>query len=161
MPMPKKEFNTGCCPRFNPAPWQNKTHTWKNKLFVKDRVRCFFHIPIGMDGVMTKNMALIDKARAKNSESIMLMDDQGLFASDIYIAVDKQVSGAQMATISGTFLSRVFEGNYHEAGNWAKEMVAHVKSQGKTLEKLYFSYTTCPRCAKVYGKNYVVLFAKV
>ncbi|TSC93668.1 MAG: hypothetical protein CEN91_156 [Candidatus Berkelbacteria bacterium Licking1014_85] len=24
-----------------------------------------------------------------------------------------------------------------------------------------FSYTTCPKCAKVYGKNYVVLFAQV
>jgi len=29
------------------------------------------------------------------------------------------------------------------------------------LDKLYFGYTTCPSCAKAYGKNYVVLFAKV
>jgi hypothetical protein len=29
------------------------------------------------------------------------------------------------------------------------------------LKKLYFSYTTCPACAKAYGKNYVVLFAQV
>ena len=26
---------------------------------------------------------------------------------------------------------------------------------------LYFFYTTCPKCAKYYGKNYVVLVAQV
>ena len=154
-------FDTGCCPRFNPSPWQDKTHEWKNKLFVKDSVRCLFHIPLGMDGVMTKNMKLIDAVKAENHESIMLMDDRGLFASDIYIAVDKPVPGAQMAQISGTFLSRVYEGQYNEAGKWAQDMLAHVKGNGKALKKLYFSYTTCPMCAKAYGKNYVVLFAQI
>jgi hypothetical protein len=153
--------DTGCCIRFNPGPWQGTVHKWKNKLFVKDRLPCFLHIPLGMGGVMRKNMALIEAARAKNPESIMLMDDLGLFASDIYIAVDRKVQGAQMAELSGTFLSRVFEGNYNEAGKWAKEMGEYVKSKGKTLDKLYFSYTTCPGCAKAYGKNYVVLFAKI
>jgi hypothetical protein len=37
----------------------------------------------------------------------------------------------------------------------------HVAARGRTLERLYFGYTTCPKCAKAYGKNYVVLFAKV
>ncbi len=27
--------------------------------------------------------------------------------------------------------------------------------------ELYFFYTTCPKCAKAYGKHYVVLFAQV
>ncbi len=40
-------------------------------------------------------------------------------------------------------------------------MHAHVKTKGFALKKLYFSYTTCPACAKAYGKNYVVLFAKI
>jgi hypothetical protein len=114
-----------------------------------------------MDKVMTKNMALITAAGAKNPESIMLMDDRGLFASDIYIAVDKNVPGAQMATLSGSFLSRVYEGDYKEAGKWAQDMASYVKNKGLALKKLYFSYTTCPACAKAYGKNYVVLFAAV
>jgi hypothetical protein len=29
------------------------------------------------------------------------------------------------------------------------------------MEKMYFFYTTCPKCAKVYGKNYTVLLAKI
>jgi hypothetical protein len=43
----------------------------------------------------------------------------------------------------------------------AREMAEYVKVRGKEMKKLYFSYTTCSRCAKVYGKNYVVLFARV
>jgi hypothetical protein len=66
-----------------------------------------------------------------------------------------------MATISGKFLTKVFEGPYQNAGKWAQEMDIYVKSKGKTMNKLYFSYTTCPKCAKAYGKNFVVLFAQI
>ena len=114
-----------------------------------------------MDKVMIKNTQLINAAGAKNPESIMLMDDKSLWSSDLYIAVDKNVPGAQMTSLSGTFLSRVFEGGYSEAGKWAKQMASYVKSKGKAVKKFYFSYTTCPACAKAYGKNYVVLFAEI
>jgi hypothetical protein len=55
----------------------------------------------------------------------------------------------------------MFFGPYQNAGKWAQEMQAYVKGQGKELKKLYFFYTTCPKCAKAYGKNYVVLFAQI
>ena len=158
--MAKKQVSTGCCPPFNPKPWENKTVTWKNKRFVFDTVPCFFYIPLGMDGKMGKIMSLINSAGADNPEQIMLMDCS-LFSTDVYIAVNKEVPGAQMKTISGTFLSRVFEGPYSNSGKWAKEMEEYVKKKGKKMEKLYFSYTTCPNCSKAYGKNYVVLFAKI
>ena len=66
-----------------------------------------------------------------------------------------------MATLSGTFLSKVFEGSFRNIRTWVSEMQEYVKSQGRELQKLYFYYTTCPRCAKKYGKNYVVLLAQV
>jgi hypothetical protein len=91
----------------------------------------------------------------------MLTDEKSLWGSDIYIDVTKDVPGAEMATISGTFLTKVFEGPYKDIGKWLKEMQEFVKSRGKETKKLYFSYTTCPKCAKAYGKNYVVLFAQV
>jgi hypothetical protein len=40
-------------------------------------------------------------------------------------------------------------------------MGEYVKSRGREVKKLYFYYTTCPKCAKKYGKNYVVLLAEV
>jgi hypothetical protein len=54
-----EESETGCCPRFNPAPWDGKEVTFKDKLFVKDHVRSFFHIPLNFAKVMVKNMEMI------------------------------------------------------------------------------------------------------
>jgi hypothetical protein len=153
--------STGCCEPFDPAPWQDKEIVWHDKLFVKDHVVSFLHIPLNYGAKVVKNMALIEKAGAKQSYQLMLTDENSLWGADMYIDVTKDVSGATMARISGTFLTKVFEGPYQNAGKWAKEMVEYVARKGRTLKKLYFSYTTCPKCAKAYGKNYVVLFAQV
>lgn len=152
---------TGCCEPFNPGPWQDKEITWEDKIFVKDHVTSFLHIPLNFGKKVVKNMGLIEKAGAKADHQLMLTDEKSLWGCDIYIDVAKDVPGAEMAALSGTFLTKVFEGPYHKAGAWAKEMSAYVEGKGKKVKKLYFSYTTCPKCAKAYGKNYVVLFAKV
>lgn len=153
--------HTGCCDPFNPEPFEGKEIAWGNKIFVKDHVTSFFHIPLNMGKKIVKNMKLIEQADARPNQQLMLTDEKSLWSADIYIDVSRDVSGAEMATLSGTFLTKVFEGPYSQAPKWAKEMKAYVKSKGKELKKIYFSYTTCPRCAKVYGKNYVVLFALV
>ncbi len=153
--------STGCCDPFNPEPWQDKEITWDNKMFVKDHVISFLHIPLNIGKKVIKNMELIEAASAKSPQQLMLTDEKSPWGADIYIDVAKEVPGAQMAIISGTFLTKVFEGPFQNVAKWAKEMVEYVKFKDKNLEKLYFCYTTCPKCAKVYGKNYVVLFAKI
>ncbi len=153
--------STGCCEPFNPKPWQEKEIVWKDKIFVKDHVTSIFHIPLNMGKIVVKNMELIEKAGAKASHQLMLTDEKSLWGADIYIDVSKKVPDAQMTTLSGTFLTKVFEGPYRNAGKWALEMRKYVKSKGKDFKKIYFSYTTCPKCAKEYGKNYVVLFAQI
>jgi hypothetical protein len=150
-----------CCPRFNPEPWDEKELVWEDKKFVKDRVRNFFHMPLNFSAVMRKNVDLIEKADAKPSAMIVLSDENSPWGADVYLEATKDVQNARMVTLSGTFLSKVFEGPYKNIGTWVKEMNAYVKSQGKTLKKLYFYYTTCPKCAKKYGENYVVLLANV
>ena len=152
---------TGCCEPFNPEPWQNKEITWKDKVFVKDHIASFLHIPLNMGKKIIKNMVLIEKAHAQAPHQLMLTDEKSSWGADIYIDVAKDVPGARIATLSGTFLTKVFEGPYKDAGKWAQEMKEYVEKKGKKLKKLYFSYTTCPKCAKVYGKNYVVLFARI
>lgn len=153
--------STGCCEPFDPKPWEDKTITWKNKLFVKDHITSFLHIPLNMGRKIIKNMALIEKAKAKSPYQLMLTDEKSLWGADIYIDVAKNVPGAQMTTLSGTFLTKVFEGPYQNTGKWVVEMKEYVRAKNKDIKKLYFSYTTCPACAKVYGKNYVVLFAQI
>ena len=98
---------------------------------------------------MVKNMEMIQKADALMPEPLMLSDEKSLWGADIYIAVAKEVPDAETARISGTFLAKVFEGPYKNAGKWANEMKDYVKSKAKELNKMYFFYTTCPNCAKV------------
>lgn len=150
---------TGCCDPFDPEPWDEKEVIWDKKLFLKDHVKSFLHVPVGMDKVMTKNMERIEKADAKGDQ-LMLSDEKSLWGSDIYISVAKDVPDAQMTKLSGTFITKVFEGPYKDTGKWVKEMKRYVGGMDKELKKLYFCYTTCPNCAKAYGKNYVILFAQ-
>ena len=152
---------TGCCPRFDPEPWDEKQITFDNKLFVKDHVRSFLHIPLNFGKVMARNMRRIQQAHALAEEPLMLSDENSLWGADIYIAVAREVPGAQMVRLSGTFLSKVFEGPYKNARRWVRQMRTYVNSKAKDAKKIYFFYTTCPSCAKYYGKNYVVLLAKI
>lgn len=154
-------ISTGCCEPFDPVPWQEKEIVWKDKIFLKDHVTSFFHIPLNMGHKIVKDMELIKKAGAASPYQLMLTDEKSMWGADIYIDVAKEVPGAETVKISGTFLTKVFEGPYQNAGKWAHEMMGYVKSKGKVVKKLYFSYTTCPNCAKAYGKNYVVLFAEI
>ena len=153
--------STGCCDPFNPEKWDGKEIIWKKKLFVKDSVVSFLHIPLNMDGVMTRNMNLIEKADAKIPNLLMLTDEKSLWGADIYIEVNKQVPNTHSTTLSGTFLTKVFEGPYQDVGKWIPQMQEYVLNKKEKIVKLFFYYTTCPKCAKTYGKNYVVLFAQI
>jgi len=155
------EKNVECCPPFDPEPWDGKEITWQGKRFLQDRVRSFCHIPLNFGAVMKRNVAKIEAAYAKSSSMIVLSDENSLWGSDVYIEVEKEVPNANMATISGTFLSQVFEGPYSQIKTWMQSMEKTVADKGLACKKLYFYYTTCPKCAKKYGKNYVVLLAQV
>jgi hypothetical protein len=152
---------TGCCPPFDPTPWRDATIEWNNHRFVKDHVRSVFHVPLDMGRKVTRNKRLIDAAGAAPAHPLMLCDESSPWGSDIYLEVDRNVPGAQMATMSGTFLTRVYDGPFSEAGRWADDMTAWLKQRGESAEQLYFAYTTCPSCARAYGHNWVVVFAKV
>ena len=155
------DSETGCCPRFDPGPWDEKEVKFEDKLFVKDRVRSFFHIPLNFNKVMVRNMEKISAADALPPMPLMLSYEKSLWGADIYIAVAKDVPDSQMARISGTFLTKVFEGPYKNIRNWIGQMKEYVESKKRKMGKMYFFYTTCPKCAKHYGKNYVVILAKV
>lgn len=150
-----------CCPRFDPGPWDEKEVVWKDKPFVKDRIRSFLHIPLNFGAVMRRNMERIEAAGAVADEPIVVCDENSLWGADVFIAVSKEVPGASMASLSGTFLAKVFEGPYKDIRQWIGQMGKHVESKSKRLKRLLFYYTTCPKCAKKYGKNYVVLLAEV
>ena len=156
------ESETGCCPRFDPEPWDEKEFRWENKLFIKERVRCLFHIPLNFGPVITRCMRKIENADAFTpNPPLGLSDHTSPWNMDLYIEVPKEVPDAENVTLSGIYLSKVFEGPYKNTRIWCRKMQEWVNAQGKEIKKHLMYYTTCPKCAKHYGKNYVVYFAQV
>lgn len=150
-----------CCARFAPEPWDDKVITWEGKRFLQARVVSCCHIPLNFGAVMRRSMAAIAAAGAIPEEMIVLSDENSLWGADVYIAIAKDVPGARTTTLSGTFLTRVFEGPFRNVRTWVGEMKASVAARGKVPRKLYCFYTTCPACARKYGKNYVVILAQI
>ncbi len=158
--------NDVCCPEFHPARWDGKTHEWYNKPFIKETIPTLFHIPfppmIGQK--MTKMMKLIEdsKMAEPNKEDILvLFHDPSAFKSEIYISVLGNVPNANNATISGSFVSKVFAGSYNGVPKFIKEMDAYLAKDNRKAKDYYVHYAYCPKCAEKFGSNQMILFAQI
>lgn len=153
---------TGCCALLEPSDWDNQELTFDGKLFVKGSTRSFMYVPLNMGSVMGKTQAKIDVAGAREEAFLVLSRDMSPWRADHYFAVSKEVPGMPVERITGIFLTKVFEGPYKEAGKWYRQIADAAKTRtGEEPSAVYFFYTTCPNCAKAYGKNYVVGFAQI
>jgi len=156
-----KQESAECCPPFDPSPWDNREIVFENRRFLRDRVTSFLHIPLNFGSVMTRMVEKIEGAGAKSETMMVLSDDNSPWGSDVYVEIAGDVPDGRMETLSGTFLSRVYEGPFSRMGEWMRDMHGAVAKKGLTAQKLYTWYTTCPKCAKKYGKNHVVLLARL
>lgn len=152
-----------CCPKFDPKKWDNKTHEWKDKLFIQDNVRQIFHTPINIGKVISRMWNKTQEAEAapEIKDFILMAYDPSPWISELYMTVTKEVPNAKNVKVSGTFISKVFDGPYNDVPKWIKEMDKYLSDNEKTAKKYYFYFTTCPKCAEYYGHNYVVTFAEV
>ncbi len=159
--MNKQIQNKECCPKFDPIPWDGKEFEWDNKRFIKDKVFTIFYMPMNFGKVITELNKKVAKANANVSDWLCLSDHTSKWNMDLYLAVDKEIPDAENVTLSGKFLSKVYEGDFKNTGNWCKDFDVYAKNKGKEIKKMYMWYTTCPKCAKKYGKNYVVIVAEI
>lgn len=153
--------NEECCPRFNPGPWNNKEFEWHNKKFVKTSVKTAFFVPLNFGSVMKMVDAKVRKAGANFVDNMGLSEHTSKWNMNLYSAVDKEVKGLENITISGKFYSKVYEGDFKETGNWAKDFEKTLAEKNIKTKKLYMWYTTCPKCAKKYGENYTVFVGQI
>lgn len=150
-----------CCPKFEPITWDEKMFKWKNKKFVKDKVVTCFYIPVNFGGTMKKLDKMIKKANASVPDWLCLSDHVSKWKMDVFLAVDKNIPGANNITLSGKFFSKVYEGPFKETKKWQDNFEALTKSKNLKVKKQYMWYTTCPKCVKKYGNNYVVIIAEI
>ncbi|MBU0585917.1 hypothetical protein KJ780_00225 [Candidatus Micrarchaeota archaeon] len=150
-----------CCPKFNPKPWDGKILKWKNKKFIKGRVLTLFYMPLNFGGVITKMNKKVENAKANVLDWLCLSDHTSMWNMDLFLAVDKEIPDAENVKISGKFLTKVYEGPYQDTGKWTEDFKKYANGKNMDIKKWYMWYTTCPGCAKKYGKNYVVIIAEV
>ena len=153
---------TGCCPKFNPQGWDAHELHFRDKTFVRANTRSLMHVPVNMGKVFARVQGHIDEAGAMDaSDFIVLSRDTSAFGAEHLFAVPKPVPGEEMTTLSGDFVTKVFEGPYRNAARWHEEMADLVRARGGEPQSIWFFYTTCPKCAKAYGQNYTVGVAEL
>ena len=152
---------TGCCPPFDPAPWDDQIIEWSEKLFIKDKVFCILNMPVNFGQVMTRIMTKAYKSGITVPDALCLSHHTSKWNMDVYLAVDKEVANAENVKLSGKFFSKVYEGPFKDTDKWGEDFKATVAEKGLIIKKWYMWYTTCPKCAKKYGKNYVVIIGEV
>jgi hypothetical protein len=157
-----EDNETGCCPRFHPDDWTSVRLHFRDKRFVRAETRSMMHVPLNMGAVFTRVGGRMEDAGAYDpADYITLSHEISPWKAEHLFAAAKDVPGEEMIRVSGDFLTRVFEGPYSQMGEWARAMEAAAEAEGIAGAEVWFYYPTCPRCAKVYGKNYVVGLAKV
>ena len=157
----KTEKDEICCPKFDPAPWEDQLIEWDKKQFIKGTVRTFIYLPLNFGKVMTRMDEQITQATAQSSDCMCLSDHTSKWKMNIYLAVNKPILGCKNTTISGKFYSKVYEGDFKNTDKWMKESEKAAEQKGYDIQKWYMWYTTCPKCAKKYGKNYVVILGQL
>ena len=160
MPVKPSEI-TQCCPEFNPELWNDKIIEWDNKVFIREKVCTFMYMPLNMGRVMRKIDRKVRSATAEFQDNMCLSDHNSKWSMDLYVAVNKEISGADNQHLSGKYYSRVYDGDFRETGKWCEDYETHAREKGYTVKKWYMWYTTCPKCAKKYGHNYVVILSQV
>ncbi len=154
-----------CCPKFDPGPWDGTTREWKGKTFLMRTTPQFLHMPLLP--LYRKTLAGMWKIAKENGAAppledfLLLATDPSPWKSELYMATVKEVPGEKNVTLSGTFFSRVFDGPYNAVPKWIKEINLRVAERGRKVKRYFVYYTTCPRCAKIYGHNYAVVLAEL
>ena len=148
---------TGCCPKFNPDGWDDRHLHFESKKFLRATTRSFMHVPLNMDRVFRRVQGKLQATGTYDPDNtIVLSRDLSPWIAEHLFAVDQDIEGEEMVTLSGDFDTKVFEGPYRQAKQWHDEMEADARRQGREPGAIYFFYTSCPKCAKAYGRNYVV-----
>lgn len=154
---------TGCCAVPNIDDWQRTVVDFENRRFIRLHTRSMMFVPLNMDQIMTQLQQIAEAAEATMppEEAMVLSRDLTPWRAEHLYAVSKAVPGADNVVLNGKFSSMVFEGDFSKVKGWFDEMVKYSIEVGHKSDEIYFFYTTCPKCAEHYGKNYVVGLAKL
>lgn len=154
---------TGCCAIAAVEGWDRTVVHFEDKRFIRMLTRSVLHMPLNMASVMTALDMAAEGAGAQMppTEAMCLTRDLSPWRSEQLYAVSRPVEGVENVTLTGDFAARAFEGPYRKAGEWAAGVRAYAEELGRPVTDVYVLYATCPSCAKHYGRNDVIVLARL
>jgi hypothetical protein len=166
MALPKTytaENETGCCPVPNVEEWDKKEVSLKDRFFIRKQARSFLFAPLNLGSVLRSLHSTAKDAGASlpMEKALLLSRDLTPWTSEQLYGVSKPIDGADNVVLEGKYLTRVYEGPYKDVRMWNKDLRDQALKRGAEDPEVYFFYTTCPKCQKHYGKNYVIGFARI
>lgn len=153
---------TGCCPRFHPERWDEQVLHFEQRLFARAMSRNVKHVPQDLALAYADAASAIEKARAWEEQQLLVLNRMvtARDAEHLFL-VGRNVPGLQMVRLDGEYRTRLFEGDYQQVPHWQAEFEEDLAARGMPADRVYFHYTSCPKCAEAYGRNYVVAVAKM
>ena len=119
-------------------------------------------MPLNLGKVMNDAQERIKMAGAEEKERyLVLSQDKSKWKAQHYLKVTKNVPGMEMTKLSGDFMTKIYDGPYKNIPGYMLKFESYITEQGILFKELYVFYTTCPKCAKHYGHNYMVFFAHI
>lgn len=153
---------TGCCDLIKVQDWNEKTFILDDMRFAKASTKSFLYMPLDIGKVYTKVFNLINESDAVSPTGYLtLSKDESPWKAEHFFKVSKDVKGLEMVSLSGTFMTKVYDGTYKDIPKFIKDIKKYVSDNNKELLDIYSFYTLCPKCIKHYGHNYIILFAQI
>lgn len=146
---------------FNPEIWDNKLFEWNGKRFIFTKIKTIFCFPINYGRAMRKLTNFANSVHAISQDNMCLMHSTSMWKTDLYLTVDQYIKDADNISLSGSFYTKVYEGNIKDKNKWKKNFKQLLQNQQILSRQIYIWYTNSPKLFKKYDKNYVVLIAKI
>ncbi len=121
---------TGCCPRFNPEGWDGQDLHFRDKTFVRATTTSAIHVPLNMGKVFARVHEHLREAGAYDPDNfIVLSRDLSPWQAEHLFAVSRPVPQEETTSLTGDYVTRVFEGPYREARHWHAEMATLARDE--------------------------------
>jgi hypothetical protein len=134
-------------------------------LFLKDSIPQIFHIPL--PGSFAKAIGRMWKTAEKAGAApdpkdfLLLTHDPSAFKAELYMAITREIAGCNIERLTGNFFSKVYEGSYGDVPQCLRKTDLYLAANVMVSKKYYINFPYCPKCAKKYGHNYIMVLAEV
>ncbi len=149
------------CPKLSKEEWHLTKHVWDKRPFFKTHYRCFLNIPTNLQAVVRKSLEMLRQRKLLDDQPMIFSVRENAWGGNLLISIKKHVRDLETRSLSGHYISFLFNGDYGNVPTWVKKVAEYGQREYLNFSELLIWHVTCPRCAQEYGNSQTVIFAKM